>query len=345
MKNFKKFKSKITCNMRVLVLLVCVSLIGMQSCSKKEKIADDDYIVKIGYGSSASLCTAPLFIAAEKGFYTEEGLKYEMLKIDTSQIPQLLTTGVIDATNMLLASMIQPLVNGLDAKIPLAFHTGCIKVLAAPLSEIKTPADLKGKRIGVPGMGSPPTIIIQRYLEALGIGTVLPNMEVEFIVFPKPELPLALDKGQIDAFGVDDPIGYMTAAAGKTVVIDTTTDPTMKDEFCCVLFTSSNLIKDHPASSVKLTRALQKASLWLSQNPDECAQILSDKGYVAGDPVINGQVLATYDWHSSVSGAKTALLNNLTDLQKLKLVDSDVDIQSVTDRTFVALEGVPDSLK
>ena len=109
--------------------------------------ASEEYVLKVGIGITACLCTAPFFIAGEKGFYAEEGLKYEEIKIDVNQTHQLLTTGQIDVSNFLLAGLIQPLANGLDVKIPLVLHTGCIKVLADPDSTIMTVADLRGKRI------------------------------------------------------------------------------------------------------------------------------------------------------------------------------------------------------
>jgi NitT/TauT family transport system substrate-binding protein len=143
---------------KTLFLFLAVLLISgmnLQAGGQKAPAQEDDYVIKVGIGITAGLCTAPFFIASEKGFYEAEGLKYEEIKIDVTQTHQLLTTGQIDVTNFLLSGLIQPLTNGLDVKIPLGLHTGCIKVLADPESNIRTVADLKGKRIGTSGLSAP----------------------------------------------------------------------------------------------------------------------------------------------------------------------------------------------
>ena len=339
---------------KLCFVLLCCAAFGACTKGKTEAAAagtkaavgnDDSYVLKIGSASSAALCMAPFFIAEEKGFYAEEELNYEIVRIDSTQIPQLLTSGTIDATNYLIASTILPLANGLDVKIPLAIHTGCIKVLTAPDSDIKTPADLKGKRIGTGGMGAPPTIIVQRYLAELGISTVAPNLEVECVIFPGAELPLALERGQVDAIAITDPAALIVENSGKgRVIINTTTDPQMKDEFCCVLLAASKTATAHPQVLAKMTRAVQKAARWVQENPEETARLIDEKKYVPGDPKVNAQALASYRWDASVSAAKTALSNNLTDLQKIGLIPSSIDIEILTNTTYLPLPGVPDKL-
>jgi NitT/TauT family transport system substrate-binding protein len=327
------------------VLLCCVIAFGVYAKGQAESVSDADYAIKIAYGTPAGLCSAPLFIAEDKGFYAEENLRYEAIRIDASQVSQLLTSGTVDVVSTLITSLIQPLANGLDVKIPLAVHTGCIKALAAPDSSIWIPADLKGKRIGVGGMGATPTIIIQRYLAELGISTVTPNLEVEWVIFPTTELPLALERGQVDAIGINDPVALIVENSGKgRVIINTTSDPQMKDEFCCVLVAGSKIAAAHPETLAKMTRAIQKASKWVQENPDETAKILYEKKYVAGDPVVNAQVLSSYNWNASVSAAKTALSNNLTDLKKIGLIPYSIDVDAMVKNTYLVLPGVPDEL-
>jgi NitT/TauT family transport system substrate-binding protein len=261
-----------------------------------------------------------------------------------NQTHQLLTTGQIDVTNFLLSGLIQPLSNGLDVKIPLGLHTGCIKVLADPASNIRTAADLRGRRIGVGGLGAPPTLIAQRYLARLGID-VGPGGEVDWVVFSTPDLPLALERKQVDAIAINDPAAWIVEQSGKgRVIIDTTTDDYLKDEICCVVEASSRVYKNHPAALAKFVRALQKAAQYVEENPEETARLMAEKQYVAGDPAVNAQVLRSYSYRASVSGAREAILRNIRELQQIGIVDRSVDVDAVTNGTFVALPGVPDSL-
>jgi NitT/TauT family transport system substrate-binding protein len=339
---------------KAVLLFFCVSLLNVMNVSAKgttesstanAATAVEDYTIKIGIGITTGLCSAPFLIARELGYYKEEGLKYEEVRIDTNQSNQLLTTGQIDVINNLLSSLILPLANGLDIKIPLALHTCCIKVLVPTESAIQTPADLKGKKIGVPSMASPPTIIAQRYLAEVGVSVSPNNLEVEWLVFPSTELPLAMERGQVDAIALTDPIAWITESTGKArAIINTATDAYMKDEFCCVVEASSTIAKKYPQTLAKFTRALQKAARYVQENPEETARLLAETQYVAGDPVVNGQVLRSYSFRASVSEAKTAITRNTQDLQNIGLVPKDIDVNTLVNNTFIALPGVPDSL-
>jgi NitT/TauT family transport system substrate-binding protein len=82
----------------------------------------------------------------------------------------------------------------------------------------------------------------------------------------------------------------------------------------------------------------------VQENPDETARILAEGKYVAGDPAVNAAILRTYNFKASVSEARVAIARNTRDLQKINLVDRDVDGDRLTNQVFVALDGVPDSL-
>src|SRR5207247_10550276 len=100
-------------------------------------------------------------------------------------------------------------------------------------SNIRTIEDLRGKRIGVPGMGTPPFIFANRVLGAHGIDAA---KEITWLVFPAGELGLALDKGEVDAVADSEPIGSLLLADGKVRnVADQALDDPYKDEYCCAV--------------------------------------------------------------------------------------------------------------
>ncbi|MDR0732089.1 MAG: hypothetical protein LBF63_10510, partial [Treponema sp.] len=101
---------------------------------------------------------------------------------------------------------------------------------------------------------------------------------------------------------------------------------------------------DHPLAAAKFVRAIQRAAAFVQENPEETARILQEGNYVAGDPAVNAAILKTYNFKASVSEARTAIARNTRDLQKINLVDRDIDGERLTSQVFVALEGVPDSL-
>jgi NitT/TauT family transport system substrate-binding protein len=312
--------------------------------------ASEDYVLKIGYPVEGGLCEAPFYIAIAKGFYEAEGLKYEWVSLDPGTAMNLLTTGQIDVTNNLLATLIQPIANGLDVKIPLALHTGCVKVLVRPDSPIRTPADFRPvngvkKRIGVPSLNSSTKVIPSRVLAGIGLKVDGDDSDVEWLIFPSAELPLALERGLVDAIGSGDPAASIIETEGKArVVINNAADEGLRDEFCCVTPFRSQTIASHPEVAAKFLRAIQKAAKWVQENPDETTRILADNHYIAGDPLVNARVLKTYSYRASVSQALVAIDRNARELQAIGLVKSDVNIAALVADTFLKVPGVPDSL-
>jgi NitT/TauT family transport system substrate-binding protein len=333
----------------LLFTLVCAALLNVyakgQSQASSAAGEDENYVVKIGRGVSVGLCSSPYVIAEALGYYDAEGLKWESITMETGTTNLLLTNGTVDVTNNLLATLVQPIANGLEVKIPLGIHTGCQKVLVRADSDIRTPADLRGKKIGTTGMAASGTVITQRYLAELGIGVTASNLEVEWVIYQQSDLPLALERGQVDAIALGDPTAYLTELeSGARVIINQATDDYLKDEFCCVVVASTAFVQNHPKAAAKFVRAIQKAAAYVQENPEETARILAEQKYVAGEPEVNAAILKTYNFKASVSEARVAISRNVLDLQKIELVDKDIDPNKLTDQVFVALDGVPDSL-
>ncbi|MDR1868098.1 MAG: ABC transporter substrate-binding protein [Treponema sp.] len=335
----------------LVFLLTCFTLFSVFARGTREPtVFEGDYVLKIGYPVEGGLCEAPFYIAIAKGFYEEEGLKYEWISLEPGTAMNLLTTGQIDVTNNLLATLIQPIANGLDVKIPLALHTGCVKVLVRPDSPIRTAADLAPvngvkKKIGVPSLNSSTKVIPSRVLAGLGLKVDGDNADVEWIIYPSAELPLALERGLVDAIGSGDPTASIIENEGKArVIINNATDEGLRDEFCCVTPFRSQTIANYPEVAAKFLRAIQKAAKWVQENPDETTRILAENRYIAGDPLVNAQVLKSYSYRASVSQALVAIERNARELQQIGIVNADVDVPALVKNTYFAVPGVPDSL-
>jgi NitT/TauT family transport system substrate-binding protein len=333
-------KRKVFC-----ALFACVVLAGVSAKGDRDNVSDDDYTLVIGVPVTGGLCEAPFYIAIEKGFYAEEGLKYTEFRMDSGTAMNHLTAGTIDVTNNLLATLIQPIANGLDVKIPLALHTGCVKVLVRSNSPIRGPADLKGKKIGVSSLNSSTKVIPSRVLAGLGLKPDGAGADVEWVIYPSAELPLALERGLVDAIGLGDPAASIIENDGKArVIINNATDEGLRNEFCCVTPFRSEVLARYPQTAAKFLRAIQKASKWVQENPDETARIITEKRYIAGEVAVNAQVLKTYNYRASVSQARVAIERNARELQQIGLVDQEVDVDALVRNTYAVVPGVPDSL-
>src|ERR1700726_2979261 len=161
-------------------------------CHKSETTspAGGGGLAKVRVGYIGITCEAPIFCAIENGFFKDEGLDVELVKCEGSKYKDVLALGGFDITHHLIMYLLKPIEQGLDVRFTAGIHRGCLRIQAAVDGTIKTAKDLRGKRIGVPGMGTPPFIFANRVLTAQGIDG---SRDVNWMVFPAGELGLALD--------------------------------------------------------------------------------------------------------------------------------------------------------
>ena len=209
---------------------------------------------------------------------------------------------------------LKPVEQGLDVKFTAGIHRGCLRVQAAANGNIRTIQDLRGKRIGVPGMGTPPFIFANRVLGANGID---PGKEISWLVFPAGELGLALEKGEVDAVADSEPIGSMLLAGGKVKnVADQATDAPYKDEYCCAVLVNGKFLKANPKAAAAATRALLKAAKWVETNPAAAARMSVEKKYLASNPELNTVAISHLRYVPSVSGAEAAVKSAAAEMKR-----------------------------
>lgn len=319
----------------VLVVIGCKNSSEPQSQSQVHK-----GLTKIRVGYIGLTCEAPLFVAVEKGFFKEEGLDVSMVKCEWANYKDVLALGGFDITHHLVMYLLKPVEQGLDIKLTGAVHHGCLRVQAGVKSNIHTIADLKGKRIGVPGMGTPPFIFANRVLGSHGID---PSKDITWLVYPAGELGLALDKGEVDAVADSEPIGTLLLSAGKVRnIADLAKDSPYAAEYCCAVVVNGKFLKKDPSAASAGTRAILKAAKWVEANPAAAARLAVDKKYVASSPELNTIALHNLSYEPSVSGAEAAVRSASAEMKKAGMLSPNTNTDELASRAFAHLEGVSD---
>lgn len=290
-------------------------------------------------------CQVQSQVAYLLGFYEAEGLKegvdYAYVEAGGETGAVLLSTNQADVAIGLISGMLQPLDNGLEAKAILGLHTGCIDIVTLEGSGINDVKDLKGKVIGVTALSSSQHIAALRALSYEGIS----GDEVEFIVYDADSIQQALLNGAVDAIGLGDyKAAIMVRDEGAKIIFDTSTDARLKNENCCVLYASNEAIKRKPATLAKLVRAIQKASVWIADNPELSAQIQVAQGYTVGDVNVNTELLKTYNYPTSLSLLKEAVYRNFDDAKNIGLLKEDTDKDVLAESSYIFLPGVTDGV-
>jgi len=322
-----------------LIAMVALGALLLTGCKKSsENTGGGPAKVRVGY--IGLTCEAPIFSAVEKGFFKEEGLDVALVKCEWANYKDVLALGGFDVTHHLVMYFLKPVEQGLDVKFTGGIHRGCLRVQAAAKGNIRSIKDLRGKRIGVPGMGTPPFIFANRVLGANGID---PSKEITWLVFPAGELGLALDKGEVDAVANSEPIGSLLLSDGKVRnIADQAADAPYKDEYCCAVLVNGKFLARNPKASAAATRALLKAAKWVEANPAAAAKLSVEKKYLASTVEQNTIAISHLRYIPSVSGAEAAVKLAATEMKRAGMLNPSTDVAGLAGRAFVHLDGVSD---
>jgi NitT/TauT family transport system substrate-binding protein len=294
--------------------------------------------VKVSYIGLS--CEGPIFVAYEKGFFTEEGLDVELVKSDWDSMRDGLGLGKFDATHHLIMYLLKPIEQGLDVKLTGGIHSGCLRVQAGVNSGIKKVEDLKGKRIGISHMGAPPFLFASRAMAARGMD---PKNDVSWVTYPSEAMELALDKGQVDAVANAEPIGTILIAHQKVHhVCDQFQDAPYSEEFCCVTAVNGKFAARNPEAAAKVTRALLKGAKWVGANKTATAKMAVEKGYLAASPELNMHALANINYIPAVSKAREDILRVAREMKSADFLNPSTDPDELARRAWLDLEGVTD---
>jgi NitT/TauT family transport system substrate-binding protein len=287
MKNMKSSKNKT----RVLALICSLAMVlALTACGQSASTSGgggDDSQYKYGKiqipGKDGALCGAPIYIAFDQGFFAEEGFDVELISADTETRKIGLNNGSIPIINGDF-QFFPSIESGIDVKVVDGLHNGCIKFLVKKGSDLKSAADLRGKKIAVNEIGGTPHQVASVWVEKAGISAKPENKEIEFVVYADGSLEIeALKRGDVDAAALWDPLGsvYTTGdnANDYEVLFDLSTDPTFAGKYCCFLYASSKVLNEKPEQVAALLRAYHKAQNWIAENPEKTVDIIAEKKY------------------------------------------------------------------
>src|SRR5437867_9684555 len=324
-----------------LITAVALSVLLMAGC-RKHPASSAAHSNKVRVGYIGLTCEAPIYAAYEKGFFKEEGLEPELVKCNWATYKDALALGSYDITHHLVMYFLKPIEQGLDVRFLAGIHRGCLRVQAGVKTNIHTIQDLKGKRIGVPGMGTPPFVFANRVFGTHGVDA---GKEVTWKVYPAGELGLALRKGEVDAVADAEPIGTLLISQGiarNVEGMDEATDEPYASEYCCEIIGNGKWIDANPDSAARATRAILRGAKWVQENPKAAAQLAVDKKYLASTVELNTVAISRLKYIPTVSDAEQTLYTAAKEMRDAKMLSPTTDTDALAKRAFHHLEGVTD---
>jgi NitT/TauT family transport system substrate-binding protein len=172
----------------------------------------------VGLGYIPNVQFAQFYLADQAGYYADAGLDVTLQnKIDPDLIT-LLGQGAVDIGSGDGTSVIPAVSQGIPVVYTSTIYgTFPAVVIARVGSGIATAADLRGKRIGIPGRYGTNWIMLQALLKEAG----LTLDEVDIMEFPDFSQAAALQQGQVDAatgFANNEPIQLRNAGIEPVVL-------------------------------------------------------------------------------------------------------------------------------
>ena len=118
-----------------------------------------------------AFCLTPIVVAQEKGFFEKNGLKAEIIRINSEPTTyQALLSGDIDATSGAPTGLVQSNIQGVPV-VSLGSWDNLVSYTMTTREKINDLAQLKGKKIGINRLGGKSSLILQVMLEDAGLNT------------------------------------------------------------------------------------------------------------------------------------------------------------------------------
>ena len=222
--------------------------------------------IRIGYPDfNSSTFTLPL--AHMRGFFQEEGLQAELIRIRSAVALPALTSGEIDY-HTVVSPAVAAALRGIPVRVVACFAPGLTTaIIARP--ELKTIQDLKGKTIGLNSIGGGLESTVRMMLKHYGID---PDKDVKFLATGPIETRFAaLKQGLTVATAGSTPVDYLGKKMGYVVLArayDLFSYPNTG------LVASVRKIKEKPDELKRVIRAGIKANRYIHQNRDGTIQVM-----------------------------------------------------------------------
>ncbi|HMA35792.1 MAG TPA: ABC transporter substrate-binding protein [Chloroflexia bacterium] len=220
-------------------------------------------VVAMGYIPNVQF--APYYVAEDKGYYAAEGLQVEFKYGQVNDLLKVVAQGDIDFANVSGDEMVPAVAQGIPVRyIMTQYYHYPIAAVAisgqgAPLTK---PADLKGRKIGIPGPYGSNYIGLKALLKVAG----LQESDIQEQSIGYTQVPALLNK-QVDVamvYSMNEPVQIQSA--GKTVQILQVADSF--DLAAVGVATGEKKIKDNPDQIRAFLRATLKGTDDTLKNPD-----------------------------------------------------------------------------
>ncbi len=299
---------------------------------------------KIRIGWVYAMANAPVVIADKKGFFKDAGVDVEITSFTSGPIiQQALAAGQLDMAYIGAPPVYHWYSRGLKSQILAKVSYGQAAVITRIDSNIKSLADLKGKKLAGVKKGSGNDVLLRGYI--LGdIGNLDVEKDLQVIDMPSGNMAASLQSGVVDAAFVWEPFRTQELLRGTAKIVYDADEKLGKTVGYVVMALPETIEKKSDALARAL-KAHKKAVEFLNSSPTAGNDIIADafsleaiegpggKKYSPTDVV--AQARKNLGWEWKLSDADQAFIQQLMGYSlNLGFIQDPMKIADVIDTRY-----------
>ncbi|MGJ0203452.1 ABC transporter substrate-binding protein [Leucobacter sp. gxy201] len=250
-------------------------LVLLSSCASEGAPQDDaapaSGLETIRVGVLRSVADAPFVLGDENGIFEKHGLDIELEKFNggAAMVPAALSGSIDIGDGNLLSVAI-----GAEQNVPVQVLTSSFivdsdptadmsSIVASTDSSIESAADLAGKTVAINALASISELAVRDAVEAAGADPE----SVQFVEIAFPEIPAAVETGNVDAGFLVTP--FLELNADKLKPIAHPYSELYAGEAVGGYFAASGWLAEHPQTAEKFIAAMAEAAEYTNAHTDE----------------------------------------------------------------------------
>ena len=282
--------------------------------------------VRVGL-SALSPTNWAVWVAEEKGLFKKHGIDAQVIFIGGGAARGMNALVAKDVQFMIIGGVgvINAALRGIDVTMVASnVNLSTQRLMARP--EIKTPDDLRGKRVGVTAFGSNTHSVLLMLLKRW---SMKPEDVVILQIGPSPTMILSLEKHLIDAAILTSPSDFIAEAKGNRTLADLADMKLYSLQ--STLSTSRDYLKNSEDQATRFIRGYSEGIAFIKKNKAQSIDVLRTKLRLDHGPSV--YIEKTYDLYAgkyldqtpyvSLQGVKTLLDFIAPDIPKAKSADAE----------------------
>lgn len=223
--------------------------------------------------SSVSPINGSIWVAEEKGLFKKYGIEPEVILIGGASAAGVgsLIAGDVQFLIGGGGAVVNAAINGADAvMIGSVVNKGIQRVMAR--SELKSPEDLRGKKVGVTRFGASSHMVLQMMLRQWHMAP----SDIQIIqVGSSPAMMASLEKGGIDAAVLTEPTFFFAEDQGYRVLADLAN---MEIYYLhSMLDSTRGYLRSHRDLALRFMKAFVEGAAFFKRNRSETIEVLKKK--------------------------------------------------------------------